>query len=93
MKNAFCTPKAINFDFLEAPWPTKDLLWNVREADEALQEGFEALESASKHLQYVTIVCVGMILCQHAFFNDVSSENIVFAVPGKVQKAFLRRQI
>ena len=49
MKNAFCTPKAINFDFLEAPWPTKDLFWNVQEALEALQEGFEAFQSASKH--------------------------------------------
>ena len=48
---------------------------------------------ASKHSQYVTIVCVGMILFQNAFFNDVSSENTVFAVPRKVQKAFLRRQI
>ena len=93
MKNAFCTPKAINFDFLEAPWPTKDLLWSVQEAYEALQEGFEALQSTSKHSQYVTIVCVGMILFQNAFFNNVSSENTVFAVPRKVQKAFLRRQI
>ena len=93
MKNTFCTPEAINFGFLEAPWPTKDLLWSVQEAYEALQEGFEALQSASKHSQYVTIVCVGMILFQNAFFNDVSSENTVFAVPRKVQKAFLRRQI
>ena len=93
MKNAFCTPKAINFDFLEAPWPTKDLLWSVQEAYEALQEGFEALQSTSKHSQYVTIVCVGMILFQNAFFNDVSSENTVFAVPRKDQKAFLGRQI
>ena len=93
MKNAFCTPKTINFHFLEAPWPTKDLLWSVQEAYEALQEGFEALQSTSKHSQYVTIVCVGMILFQNAFFNDVSSENTVFAVPRKVQKAFLRRQI
>ena len=93
MKNVFCTPKAVNFDFLEAPWHTKDLLWTVQEAYEALQAGFEALQGASKHSQYVTIVCVGMILFQNALFNDASSENSVFAVPRKVQKAFLRCQI
>ena len=62
MKNACCTPKAINFDFLEAPWPTKDLLWNVKEAYEALQEGFEALQSTSKHSQYVTPLRLGSVL-------------------------------
>ena len=82
MKNTFCTPEAINFGFLEAPWPTKDLLWSVQEAYEALQEGFEALQSASTHSQYVSIV-----------FNDVFSENTLFPVAGKIQKAFLRRQI
>ena len=63
--------------------------WSVQEAYEALQEGFEALQSTSKHSQYVTIVCVDMILFQNAFFNNVSSENNVFAVPRKDQKAFL----
>ena len=100
MKNAFCTPKAINFDFAEAPWPMKDLFWNAQEAFEALQEafeslqeGFDALQSASKHSQYVTIVCVGMILFQNTFFNDVSNKNTVFAVSGTLRKAFLRRKI
>ena len=87
MKNAFCTPKAINFDFLEAPWPTKDLFWNVQEAFEDAQDGFRTLQKRFKTLPstyWTSLLCVWVAFCFQMFpqsiFEQCMKQNHHFCV-------------
>ena len=91
IKIAFSTPWTIIFSFQSLGSPRIACSGASRSPSSGVQhrfrEAFEALQSASKHLQHVPIGCFGIILFQNSFFNYVFNENTVFEVSGSLQKA------